>query len=104
VGGGAGSGMGQGPHDHDMIALPDLGSYTLVPWETGVARFACDITVDGQPWPYCPRTALRRMTDELRGEGFVMMVGAEAEHFLVRRQEGGTIVPFDPDGVDSLEK
>src|SRR5262245_20640041 len=52
--GAAVSGMGQGPHDHDMIAIPDLDSYTLVPWETGVARFACDITVDGQAWPYCP--------------------------------------------------
>ena len=29
--GAAVSGMGQGPHDHDMIAMPDLGSYTLVP-------------------------------------------------------------------------
>ena len=102
--GAAVSGMGQGPHDHDMIAMPDLGSYTLVPWETGVARFACDITVDGQAWPYCPRTALRRMTAELLREGFVMMVGAEAEHFLVRRREDGSIVPFDPDGVDTLEK
>ena len=53
--------MGQGPHDHDMIALPDLGSYTLVPWETGVARLACDITVDGKPWPYCPRAPLRSL-------------------------------------------
>src|SRR5206468_5279967 len=50
--GGAVWGMGQGPHDHDMIAVPDLDSYTPVPWETGVARFACDIMVDGQPWPY----------------------------------------------------
>ena len=33
-----------------------------------------------------------------------MMVGAEAEHFLVRRREDGSIVPFDPDGVDTLEK
>jgi glutamine synthetase len=102
--GAAVSGMGQGPHDHDMIALPDLESYTVVPWETGVARFACDITVDGEPWSYCPRTALRRATDELRREGYAMMVGAEAEHFLVRRREDGTIVPFDPDGVDTLEK
>jgi glutamine synthetase len=102
--GAAVSGMGQGPHDHDMIAIPDLDSYTLVPWESGVARFACDITVDGQPWPYCPRTVLRRMTAELLREGFVMMVGAEAEHFLVRRREDGTIAPFDPDGVDTLEK
>ena len=44
------------------------------------------------------------MTAELLREGFVMMVGAEAEHFLVRRREDGSIVPFDPDGVDTLEK
>jgi glutamine synthetase len=97
-------GMGQGPHDHDMIAVPDLDSYTPVPWETGVARLACDIAVDGQPWPYCPRTALRRATRELRRAGYALMVGVEAEHFLVRRREDGTIVPFDPDGVDTLEK
>jgi glutamine synthetase len=97
-------GMGQGPHDHDMIALPDLDSYTPVPWETGVARLACDITVDGKPWPYCPRTALRRAIAELAREGYVMMVGAEAEHFLVRRRDGGDIAPFDPDGVDTMDK
>jgi glutamine synthetase len=97
-------GMGQGPHDHDMIALPDLASYTPVPWETGVARLACDITVDGKPWPYCPRTALRRALAELAREGYAMMVGAEAEHFLVRRRDGGDIAPFDPDGVDTMDK
>src|SRR5437773_5014106 len=63
--GAAVSGMGQGPHDHDMIAMPDLDSYTRVPWETGVARFACDIAVDGAPSPYCSRAALRRATDRL---------------------------------------
>src|ERR1044072_8334279 len=49
-------GMGQGPHSHDLIGMPDFASYTLVPWETGVARVACDITVDGEAWPYCSRT------------------------------------------------
>jgi glutamine synthetase len=97
-------GMGQGPHDHDMIAVPDLASYTRVPWETGVARFACDIAVDGQPWPYCPRTALERALAELRSAGYVMMVGVEAEHFLVQRRPDGTIQPFDPDGVDTMDK
>ena len=24
-------GMGQGPHDHDLIGMPDLATYTLVP-------------------------------------------------------------------------
>jgi glutamine synthetase len=97
-------GMGQGPHDHDMIAAPDLDSYTLVPWEKGVARFACDITVDGQPWACCPRTALRRATAALHHEGYTLMAGVEAEHFLVTRRPDGTIAPFDPDGVDTMEK
>lgn len=97
-------GMGQGPHSHDMIALPDLDSYTPVPWEEGVVRFACDLTVDGEPWPYCARTALRRALADLRREGYLMNVGVEAEHMLVRRREDGTIVPFDPAGVDTMEK
>src|SRR5262245_43274500 len=45
-------GMGQGPHSHDLVGMPDPASYTIVPWERGVARFACDIVVDGEPWPY----------------------------------------------------
>ncbi len=102
--GAAVAGMGQGPHDHDMIAVPDLDSCTPVPWETGVVRFACDLTVDGQPWPFCSRTALRRATERLAREGYVMMVGVEAEHFLVARREDGTVAPFDPDRVDTLEK
>jgi glutamine synthetase len=102
--GGAVSGMGQGPHDHDMVAVPDLDSYTPVPWETGVARLACDLTVDGRPWPYCPRSVLRNAIQTLAQEGYALMVGVEAEHFLVTRRPDGTIAPFDPDGVDTMAK
>jgi len=97
-------GMGQGPHSHDLIGMPDLKSYTVVPWETGVARFACDITVDGDPWPYCSRTALRRAIDRLAAAGYEMKVGVEAEHMLVTRRPDGSIVPFDPTGFDTLDK
>ena len=97
-------GMGQGPHDHDLIGMPDLASYTPVPWETGIARFACDIQVDGAPWPYCSRTALRRAIDRLAGLGYTLKVGVEAEHMLVSRGADGSIRPFDPSGYDTLEK
>ena len=103
-GGAAVWGMGQGPHSHDMIAMPDLDSYTPVPWAEGVARFACDITVDGAAWPYCSRTVLKRGIERLARQGYVMMVGVEAEHFLVVRRPDGSIAPFDPDGVDTMEK
>lgn len=97
-------GMGQGPHDHDLVGMPDLATYTLVPWETGLARFACDIQVDGQPWPYCSRTALRRQIERLAGVGYSMKVGVEAEHMLVTRAPDGSIAPFDPSGFDTLQK
>ena len=51
--------MGQTPASPDMMAMPD-SSYTKVPFKPGLARLACNITVEGEPWPYCPRTILRR--------------------------------------------
>src|SRR5438105_14426812 len=53
--------IGQLPSDPDIAAMPDLDSFTLVPWQENLARFACDVTVDGEPWPYCPRTILRHV-------------------------------------------
>jgi glutamine synthetase len=97
-------GMGQGPHSHDLVGMPDLDSYTPVPWEEGVARFACDIEVDGAPWPYCSRTALRQAIERLAGVGLTMQVGIEAEHMLVTRRPDGSLAPFDPSGLDVLAK
>ena len=97
-------GMGQGPHSHDMIAIPDLATYTLVPWEEGVVRFVCDIQVDGEEWPYCSRTVLKRAIAELGRDGYTMMVGLEAEHMLVKRKDDGSLVPFDPEGFDTMAK
>ena len=59
--GGAVWGMGQGPHSHDMLARADLGSYTPLPYEPGVARFAADLYVDDKPHPFCPRVNLKRI-------------------------------------------
>ena len=50
--------MGQMPSDPDVAAIPDLSSYTKVPFKPSLARFACNVTVAGEPWPYCPRTIL----------------------------------------------
>jgi glutamine synthetase len=97
-------GMGQGPHDHDLVGIPDIATYTIVPWETGLARFACDIQVDGEPWPYCSRTALRRQIERLGKTGYSMKVGVEPEHMLVTRARDGSIAPFDPTGMDTLQK
>ena len=102
--GGAVWGMGQGPHSHDMFARPDLDTYTPLPYEPGVARFAADLHVDGQPHPYCPRVQLKRGLAEARRRGYVFNVGIEPEFFLVVKNPDGSIRGWDPHGVDNLVK
>jgi len=103
-GGAAVWGMGQGPHCHDMMARIDLDSYTPLPWQPNTARFAGNLFVDDEPHPYCPRTNLCRVLNELKSAGYVFNVGMEPEHFLVVRNEDGSISPWNPDQVDSLTK
>ena len=87
--------MGQSPADPDMIAMPDPASYTLAPWQPGLAVVQCDIYVDGEPWPYTPRLILAGMLDRAKARGLVYNVGCEAEYFLVRRMPGGGITVAD---------
>ncbi len=94
--------IGQVPSDPDIAAMPDLKSFTPVPWEPKLARFACDIHVEGEEWPYDPRTILRRQLDRASAMGYEFMVGMELEYFLVRRREDGSIELADLQ--DTLEK
>lgn len=94
--------IGQGPHSADMAAMPDPASFTPVPWQPNLARLACDIYVDGEPWPYCPRTILRRQMERARTLGFEFKTGMEAEFFLLRETAGGGVELADP--LDTLDR
>src|SRR5713226_5741140 len=81
--------IGQGPHSPDMAAMPDAASFTPVPWQPNLARFACDVFVEGEPWPYCPRTILKRQMAVARDRGYVFKIGMEAEFILIREAGDG---------------
>ena len=91
--------IGQMPSDPDIAAIPDLRSLTLVPWRQNLARFACDITVEGEPWPYCPRTILRNQLARAKDLGYEYKIGLELEYFLIRRRDDGSI-----EIADTLDK
>ncbi len=97
-------GAGQGPHSHDMMARIDLSSFTPLPWKPNTARFAADLYVDDESHPYCARTNLKRVLEDVAQQGYQFNVGMEPEHFLVTRNEDGSIAPWDPDSVDHLAK
>jgi glutamine synthetase len=92
--------IGQGPHHPDLAAMPDVRSFTPLLWRPSVARLACDVHVEGEEWPYCPRTILRRQLERARALGFEFMLGAELEYFLVRKRDDGTIELAD--ALDTL--
>ena len=94
--------IGQVPADPDIAAIPDPTSYTPVPWQPGLARFACDITVEGESWPYCPRTILRNVLARAEGLGYTFKMGLELEYFLIQQNEDGSIEIADKN--DTLEK
>jgi glutamine synthetase len=94
--------IGQLPSDPDIAAIPDPSSYTPVPWQPGLARFACDVTVEGEAWPYCPRTILRNAVAGAKAKGYEFKMGLELEYFLIHRLDDGSIEIADPN--DTLEK
>ena len=94
--------IGQFPSDPDIAAIPDLATFTPVPWEPTVARFACNIHVDGEEWPYDPRVILRRQIEKARAKGFDFRMGLELEYFLVELNDDGSIQLAD--ALDTLEK
>jgi glutamine synthetase len=94
--------IGQFPSDPDIAAIPDLATFTPVPWEPTVARFACNIHVDGEEWAYDPRIILRRQIEKARAKGFDFRMGVELEYFLVELRDDGSIALAD--ALDTLEK
>jgi glutamine synthetase len=91
--------------ESDMVAIPDPGTFQLMPWkpgETRVARMICDIvTPDGSPYEGDPRYVLHRALERMRSMGFdTFNVGPELEYFLFRDATGTE--PLDEGGYFAM--
>jgi glutamine synthetase len=79
--------------ESDMVAIPDPGTFQLMPHregETKVARMICDVvTPDGEPYEGDPRYVLRRALERMKSMGFdTFNVGPELEYFLFEDDKG----------------
>ena len=80
--------------ESDMMLMPDPATFALLPWRASekgnTARLICDIlTPEGDPFPGCPRTALKRVMAEAETLGFSLNAGPEAEFFMFHYDEAG---------------
>lgn len=69
----------------DMEALPDLSTFSSVPWIDGSALVLCDFHDEqGRPLSAMPRNLLRTMVDRAAGMGFTARMATEYEFFVFR--------------------
>jgi glutamine synthetase len=92
--------IGQQPCDPDLIAVPDLDSYTPLPWvREGLALVHCDPHVEGVPWHFAPRVILKKVLEQ--AGDLQLFAGAEVEYFLVSRDGDGGLTPADVKDVEA---
>ncbi len=92
-------GLGMEPHGPDFMARGDLNTFSIVPWQPGYARVACDGYVNNEPHPYCSRVVLKQQLDRLAKKGWTLNTGVEPEFSLFTRDEKGALLPVDHSDV-----
>lgn len=100
--GGAIWGTGIAPNGPDYMAVGDLPTLGLIPWQPGYARLVCDGHVNGKPYEYDARVVLKQQLALLAEKGWTFYTGLEPEFSLLKRDEYGAVHPFDDS--DSLQK
>ena len=95
-------GMGLAPHEAEYMAVGDLDTLSLVPWQPGYARIVCDGRVKGKPHALDTRYVLRQQVEAARAKGWTVNIGIEPEFMILQRQADGSITPAD--AGDTLEK
>ena len=95
-------GLGIEPHGPDYMAVGDLSTLSLVPWQPGYARIVCDGHVHGKPWDFDARVTLKKQIARLDKLGMTFMTGLEPEFSLLKRSVAAQIVPCEDS--DTLAK
>lgn len=92
-------GFGMEPHGPDFLARGDLNSLSIVPWQPGYARIACDGHVNGEPYPYDSRVVLKRQLKQFEEKKWTLNTGLEPEFSLFSKSQEGGLVPVDSSDV-----
>jgi glutamine synthetase len=89
----------------DFVMKPDLTTFSLVPWEQGVASCICDLSTEqGEPVVVSPRYVLNMVIERARSLGFEPMAAAELECRYFRETQvslrekdfGPNLTPLNP--------
>jgi glutamine synthetase len=73
------------PNEDECVALPDVETLRICPWDRRVAWTAADLLFGGtEPFAHCSRSILKRQLAGAADDGFVFNLGVETELFVFR--------------------
>ncbi|GAB4323580.1 MAG: type I glutamate--ammonia ligase [Candidatus Zixiibacteriota bacterium] len=85
--------------ESDLMAMPDLRTFRVIPWEIAGERIAlmfCDIfNPDGTPYAGDPRHVLKRALERAEKMGYTFYAGPEIEYFYFRDSSKTEILDRD---------
>lgn len=82
---GGGMGLPEMTGSPNLVAVPDPGTFRVLPWASSVGWVLCDEYFrDGTPFHFSPRQVLKR---QLIKGNYELRVGLEVEWYLARRVE-----------------
>jgi glutamine synthetase len=75
----------------DMLAVPDLDTFRILPWASKTASVLSDVYLtDGEACPYDPRMVMRKALAALADKGLSYVGGVEVECHIFRVVDGHT--------------
>ena len=81
--------------ESDMLLMPDVETFALMPWGEGdnrTARLICNVyTTEGRPFIGDPRAMLIRMLEQAEEMGYRYKTGIELEFFLFKGDNGSRL-------------
>jgi glutamine synthetase len=70
------------PHEDECVALPDVSTLQVFPWDGRFAWMAADLSYGGrEPFALCPRSALKRQLARAADAGYTVNLGVETEFY-----------------------
>jgi glutamine synthetase len=73
------------PHEDECVAMPDVATLQVLPWDTRFAWMAADLSFGGrEPFALCPRSVLKKQLGRAEALGYTVNLGVETEFYVFR--------------------
>lgn len=85
------------PYEDEVVAMPDLDTLQVLPWDRRFVWMAADMAYGGtEPFALCPRSTLKRQLAKAADQGFVVNLGIETEFYVYKpvEDENDELVPM----------